>query len=436
MVEQVHTSRKKHRGLIALVCILFIGVLLVVFFWPTTTQRSIDSVINDTSVKTNSNISTSTSIPVSIPSNTDITNSWVYVADTIKFSITPNGDSATCTVEWINREPGIVTLFTIDTVTTERRELSANINESTCVVNEDISQLGYIGITLNGEDSGGLEASLNETANTTDVAGTMHVMFTLPDNPTTVYPTSGIWNYNMSLSGENLDCSVGSFASSSNGEVSFITTNYGLSATMNADSNSIYFSRLDYANPEYETSEYSFPTYDGYGSVRYNLHVNDQEHMAGSLHMEGDVCTGEYPITMELLTPTVPPIIVPHQGSWNIQYGPLVCGSTVVEPTTLIGMPLGSAVLSVTGGGPVPMQLSWAGSSGNLSMMQSIGTNIYSSFSNIYLGTAVDPITGIPFTLMGSWNASVLSETQIMSTLSVVGSNGCVGSTVVQLQQY
>lgn len=439
MADKVQSSRKKHRSVVIFVAILLIAVLLVLFFWPTTTKQSIDTVIdseqvivntsNDTSVVTNLNTST----PTFILGNTDITNSWVYVTDVMRFSITPNGDSATCTLEWIDREPSTVALYTIDAASTERRGITTNINENTCVVNEDVTQLGYIGITLNGEDSGGLEAPLNEAA---DTVGMMHAMFTLPDNPTTIYPTSGIWNYNMTFSDSNLDCSVGSFASSADGQVSFITSNYGLSATMNADDSSVYFSRLGYANPEYETSEYSFPTYDDYGSVRYTLHVNDQEHMSGTLHMQGDVCAGEYPITMELLAATVPPIIVPHQGSWNIQYGPLFCGGTMVEPTSLIGLPLGSAVLSVTGGGPIPMQLAWQGSPGNLNMMQSIGSNIYSSFSNVYLGTAFDLVTGIPFTLMGSWNASVLSETQIMSTVSVIGSNGCVGAMVVQLQQY
>ncbi len=429
MEEKVPTSPKKHRSVIVLICLLLIGILLLVFFWPVTTKESIYREAD----KNNTTIKTEVEVPAETSTSVDISKSWAYVSESLKFSLTPNGDSATCTVEWADREPTTITLYTIDAVTTERRELTTNIDESTCVVNEDITRLSYIGITIDDEDNGGLEAPLT---NATDTPGMMHVMFALPDNPTTVYPTSGIWNYQMSASGNNLNCSVGSFAMSANGQVTFITTNYGLSATMNADSNSIYFSRLDYTVPEYETPQYSFPTYDSYGTVRYNLSVIDQEHMTGTLHMEGDACTGDYPITMNLLTATVPPIIVPRQGSWNIQYGPLMCGSTVVEPASLIGTPSGSAVLSVTGGGPVPMQLNWQGSPGNLNMMQSMGSNIYNSFSNMYLGTAIDPVTGIPFTLMGTWNASVLSETQIMSTVSVIGSNGCVGATVVQLQQF
>jgi hypothetical protein len=139
---------------------------------------------------------------------------------------------------------------------------------------------------------------------------------------------------------------------------------------------------------------------------------------------------------MSLIAPTVPPIYVPRQGSWNMQYGPLVCGASVIDPATLVGIPMSNIVLSVTGGGPIPMQLAFTGAPNNINLLQSPDTNIYNSAPYLYLGTAIDPITHIPYSLMGSWNITAISETQILGTLTVLGTNGCTGATVVQLQQY
>lgn len=361
----------------------------------------------------------------------DISHSWVYVTNNLKFTATPAGDASGCTVDWLNDTAVDMTLYTFDAAGT-RRNLITSINDSTCSIAENISTLGYVGITINGEDSGGLEPP----AVTAGAEGMMHLMFALPDNPTTVYPTSGIWHYTMTANENNLDCSVGSFATTADGQVTFITTNYGLSGTLNAEDSTIFFSRSAYANPYYESPDYSFPINDTYGSVLFSFNVTDQEHMTGSLHMEGDVCSGDYPLTMELITPTVPPIYVPHQGSWNMQAGPLVCGGNVLTPGALTGLPIGFASLSITGGGPIPMQLDFSGTSSNLRVLQSVDTNIYSSLPYLYLGTATDPITHLPYNVMGTWNLNVLSETQIIATLTMLGTNGCTGATVVQLQQF
>lgn len=347
--------------------------------------------------------------------------SWVYVTDKLQLIVSPTTAGAVCSIEWLQGTPKTVAFYTT-TETDERRTLAGNTSVETCTITEDISGFDYIGLTIDGETIGGLEPPDGYAGVTP-----MHFAITLPDNPTTLYPTSGRWQYSMTANETNLTCVTGTGGITADGSVDFVTANYGLTASLSAGSTAITFTRAGYNNPHYYTPHYS--TAAGY--VEYNLDVLDQEYMQGTLHMQGDSCAGDFPIAMTLETPSVPPIYVPHQGSWNMYYGPLLCGST-----PLVNLPINTAMLSVTGGGPVPMTLSFSGTPGSLLLNQSPGTNLYSGYPNMVLGTANNVITGQPFQVIGNWNVTALSESQLMGTLAIAGTDGCSGATTVLFENY
>lgn len=407
--------------LISVALVFFILLLVVVFFILR------DNVSSQVSTKTIPDLATS-DLTIPDPTTFDFSASWVYVTDELRVYVSPQPAGATCSIEWLTREPLTLTLYTINE-TGDRRILADNASALECLITEDIVDLEYIGVTINGEDAGGLEAPAGDSSG----GGLMHALLSaLPDNPTTLYPTSGRWNYNMTASDTNLSCVTGTGAISAAGSVDFITTNYGMTASLSTGSNAIFFTRAAYANPHYDTPQYSTTT----GSVEYDLDVLDQEYMNGTLHMQGDVCSGNFPITMTLETPSGPPIYVPHQGNWNIQYAPLFCGNTPILAGTLTSAPFGVAFLTVIGGGPAPMTLSFSGASSGLILNQSLGTNLYSGYPNMLLGVTNDVMTGQPFQLMGNWNVTALSDSLLMGTLMVVGTNGCTGATNVLFENY
>lgn len=401
--------------LISVALVFFVLLLIVVFF------------ILRGNVSPQMSTKTITDPTIPSPTTSDLSASWVYVTDELRVQIFPQADGATCSIEWLMREPETLTLYTIN-ATGDRRTLADNVSATECSISEDITNLEYIGIIINGEEAGGLEAPDGSYTG----VGFMHALFFLPDNPTTVYPTSGQWNYSLTASNANLSCVTGSGGISADGSVDFVTANYGMTASLSTGSNAISFTRAAYANPHYDTPQYS----TAMGYVEYNLDVLDQEYMKGTLHMQGDVCSGDFPITMTLETPSGPPIYVPHQGNWNIQYAQLVCGNTPILVGTLTAVPFGSAFLTVTGGGPAPMTLSFSGAPSGLILNQSLGTNLYSGYPNMLLGIANDAVTGQPFQLMGNWNVTALSDSLMMGTLMVSGTNGCTGATNVLFENF
>ncbi|MEK7540162.1 MAG: hypothetical protein AAB558_02855 [Patescibacteria group bacterium] len=413
---------KKQKRIILLVSaalVFFVLLFIVIFFILRGT------VSTQVSTETNEDLTT---IDPTIPDPTtaDLNTSWVYVTDELRVYVSPKANGANCSIEWFARKPEALTLYTINT-TGERRTLADNINSAECIIAEDIADLGYIGITINGEDVGGLEAPDGD-----DPGGSLMHALSLPDNPTTLYPTPGQWNYSMTASDANLNCVTGSGGISADGSVDFVTTNYGMTASLSTGSSAIFFIRAAYANPHYVSPQYSTVT----GSVEYTLDVLDQEYMKGTLHMQGDVCSGDFPIEMTLETPSGPPIYVPHQGNWNIQYAPLLCGNTPILAGTLTTVPSGVVFLTVTGGGPAPMTLSFSGAPSGLILNQSLGTNLYSGYPNMLLGVANDVMTGQPFQLMGNWNVTALSDSLMMGTLMVFGTNGCTGATSVLYENF
>ncbi|MBI4407445.1 MAG: hypothetical protein HY565_03020 [Candidatus Kerfeldbacteria bacterium] len=350
---------------------------------------------------------------------------WLLVTDTVTIAVTPDTAQSTCEINWLNNSvPAELSFYTI-TATGEERPLAYTAEP--CRLIEDIRPLPYVGVELGGEPIGGLEPpSLPYSA---------IMALGLPDNPTTVYPTNGYWRYTMTADTSNLNCSIDSFAAvGASGQVQLAMSDYGFTANLITDDNAIGLYRLQYQATDYESPTYSFPLLDGYGEVQWKFTATDQEHMTGTLHVTGDSCVGEYPLTMALETPTVPPLYIPGQGSWTLNYGPLVCGSTVLSPSQL-NLPIGNANLTVTGGGPLPMTLTFVGAPSGVQLTQTMDTNQYSSVPNLYLGVAIDPITSLPFTLMGTLNLTAVSEAQLVGTLLIQGTNGCVAGGVVQFQQ-
>ncbi|EKD75967.1 MAG: hypothetical protein ACD_43C00268G0001 [uncultured bacterium] len=419
-------SMKKRAGvnkkiIIIIILTLFVVSLIAILFWwidrfPTAsnyqlTQPAITQLNKQQPIEKNINISAS----------------WVYVNDAIKLLVTPSKDVATCDLVWTGRGTEKIGFYTWNNLG-EKRIIAAEVTNTDCNIKEDISDLDYLGFTIDDKDAGGLEKPTN--------TGSMHMLYSLPDNPTTVYPTTGQWNYQMTANAGNLNCDLTLGHVSASGLVNFTTTDYGMAGTLTADTGSVYFMRSGYANPHYESPSYSFPTQSTYGTVSFELDVVDQEIMTGWLHMQGAGCAGDFPISMNLQTPTGPPIYVPHQGYWLLQYTPFMCDSTPVETANLFGMPLGSANLSVTGGGPAPMNLFFGGTPGSLNLNQTFETNLYSSFPNMYLGTALDVLTHQPFIVMGTWNVSAISDTQLFGTLMVNGSNGCSGASNINFTAY
>lgn len=350
---------------------------------------------------------------------------WVLTTPTVQIDVIPQADEQSpCTVTWLNEStPAELTFYTMN-LAGERRNL--NYTTEPCSLNENIDALTYVGVEADEEFIGGLQPPNLPYSS----------LMSLPDNPTTVYPTTGYWHYTMTAAPENLNCAVGNFgAVEAAGQVELVMSNYGFTGNFITDDASISLYRLQYQSTDYESPQYSFPLANGaYGEVQYQFTALDQEHMTGTLQVTGDQCMGEYPLTMELEIPTVPPLYIPGQGNWNISYGPIVCGTAVVSPA-LLNLPVGSANLTVTGGGPIPMNLFFAGTPSSLQLMQASDSNIYNSVPNLYLGTALDPVTALPFTLMGTFNVAAFSDTQLVGTLLLQGTNGCASASFVQFQQ-
>lgn len=95
------------------------------------------------------------------------------------------------------------------------------------------------------------------------------------------------------------------------------------------DTAAIHLYRLQYQATDYESSAYTFPLLEGYGEVQWRFTALDQEHMTGTLQVTGDRCVSEYPLALDLEVATVPPIYIPTQGSWTMDYGPMVLNTNL-----------------------------------------------------------------------------------------------------------
>ncbi len=417
-------EKKSLKKKLFLLCFFVLLVLLSTFYFL---FKSKDNVKIEEITVSNQEVNINKETNTNYNNSFDLENSWLYVSEDIRISVS-NNQNNDCEVVWLSESGKTIELFTINS-NLEEENIASFSNTDNCLINKKVSTSDYIGVKLDGKKVGGMEAPLTFTAST------VYAMFTLPDNPTTLYPTSGYWKYEAGYSSMNLTCATAMGAVGSEGTVEFTTSNDGFTASLNAEDSSIHFNRLAYDMPKYKTPEYSFPLEDGVGSVKYELEVVDQDEMTGMLHMKGDVCNGDFPIIMTLQTPTEPIIYVPHQGSWSIQYPSIMCGAAVINPGSLANLIFDSSTLSVTGGGPAPMNLNFSGSPNSLMLSQSPDTNIYNSFPNMWLGTATDANTGA-FNVMGTITATALSDSLIMGTLMITGTNGCVGATSILFEHY
>ncbi|MEK7278649.1 MAG: hypothetical protein AAB427_14955 [Chloroflexota bacterium] len=287
----------------------------------------------------------------------------------------------------------------------------------------------YIGLTLGGETYGGFYAA--------SAFASLPLAWTAPDNPSTIRPTSGTWEFAMSASTGNLggaQCPTGPAGFASGGEAFLQVTPDGLSARLFIDGQHVFFYRVTLDQTLYRSDTLSFPAQDGSGNVVqgrvwFEFDAPDQELINGQLFWDNTLgCSAAYPFQMTLVAASELPPYVPHQGAWTINYQPPVifCGALLLTPGPLLNLPFGPGSLTVTGGGPLPLMLNFSTTYGDLPLLQQSSSNSYVPYAfNQYLGQAIDPATGQPVLISGSIQAWALSETEMAGLVTGFGSNGC-----------
>lgn len=259
------------------------------------------------------------------------------------------------------------------------------------------------------------------------------------DNSSTIRPTSGIWDFQMSGSVENLtgsECPQGNANFASSGEARLSVSPDGLNAVLNIDGQIVSFIRPNFNDTLYDSYEMTFMTKNEEdnsipGTVRFSFNAIGQEKIEnGKLIWDNKAgCGGTYPFTMELIQATEIPPYVPAQGAWMITYPlPIICGSNSADLTSaLYNLPNGSGNMSVTGGGPLPLALNLATDPVPLNMVQNGYSNFYNPFvGNLFLGSYVNPSTSTNVNYTGQYlHIIVNSETSISGTILVTGTDGC-----------
>ena len=285
-----------------------------------------------------------------------------------------------------------------------------------------------IGITLGDTDYGLFMSS--------SIMSTLPNPLYPPDNPSTIRPTSGVWDFAMSADTGNLsgtECPSGPGGFSSSGEATLNVSSNGLNAVLDIDDQFVSFTRPNPNDTLYDSYEMSFPTMDKEGNpttgtVRFSFNVVDQEVIDNGILAWDDLqgCTGTYPFTLEFKYATEIPSYVPSQGLWQTTSAPVFCGASP-DLSAFLNMPQGVGDMSVTGGGPLPLMLNLSTSTIPLFMMQNEDSNFYSVMPNfIYLGNYFDPITNMNISYTGTlFNFMATSETNITGVMLVNGSNGC-----------
>jgi len=296
------------------------------------------------------------------------------------------------------------------------------IAEFALELDEDIKDGAFVGLEIGGEAHGGFYAA--------SMMSSMPPAFSTLDDPATIRPTSGYWQFTMNGNSENLgggNCPNGAAAFSSLGEVEFDVAQNGLSSTLNIDSQNINFYRPDINAVNYESYEYTFSTPTSTGAVSFTFDAVDQEKVQGQLHWDNNEgCSGAYPFSMELIQPTEFPPFVPKQGTWNLTYqNQFICGSAIIDPANVY-IPINTGNLDVLGGGPNPMILNYSMVNGNLNLIQQGYTNHYTPVMSMqFLGMYIDPNTGLAFPLSGTYDIWMNSEISASGLLMLFGPNNC-----------
>lgn len=350
--------------------------------------------------------------------------------------------AGTLTIINNSKEPlGSPALFTYDPETKERleiaisdpAEIAASESEERSVAfpgAEAPDESDYIGLELGGEAAGGLYSATLFSTMPPGMGGAMG------DNPSTIRPTSGYWSFEMSgetadLSGSECPTTMGGFGSA--GQVLLEVTPDGLSTDMKVEGESINFFRPSLNDTFYDGFEDTFPVKTGedsvtYGTVKYTYNALDQDKIEGKVYWDNSQgCTATYPFAMELEVPTEIQPYIPEQGAWVLSYGPtLTCGDSSVSTSMLFNSAPGPGIMTVTGGGPLPMTLNIDLSLGYLLLTQTPQTNYYSSPPNMFLGIAPDD-QGYPIVISGTFQGWAQSDTNIVGHLTGTGVGAFTG---------
>ncbi len=253
-----------------------------------------------------------------------------------------------------------------------------------------------------------------------------------------VTPNPGNWSFEMTLGTGYLSgssCPDGGSSGTTTGEADLIVSNDGFSAMWMIDGEVVTFNRMS-ASDNYQSPSYVFEVENDesvvYGTSRWTLTPASQTSIAGELHWDNSLgCTADYPISMTFDSLADPSIYALCEGTWTIVYNPIVCGSTVVDPSALPLLPYASGELDVSYAAAIPLFLSYDSVTGYQSLPNISGTNMYGTgYPNMTLGPAVLDSLGNPLVLVGGVQMTALSTTQIVGIVNVIGFgvNPCSGS--------
>ncbi|MBT4917114.1 hypothetical protein HN709_00180 [Candidatus Peregrinibacteria bacterium] len=343
---------------------------------------------------------------------------------------------------------GTPSLYTTDSETGDRLDITMDDLDLTEEEERSVTFPGenapgendYIGMEIDGEEVGGFHSKSLPM---------LSPFAPFPDNPQTVRPTSGIWDFTMTITTAGLSgakCPQGMRTMTTTGQGNLNVTPDGLNAEMIMDGQNVDFYRVAITDTQYESFEMPFPAFDENGNgvtglASYKFTALDQESIEGELFWDNTVgCTGTYPFGMELVLATEIPPYVPAQGMWDLSISPFICGNTPVDPVTLSNIPWGPGMLSVSGGGPVPMTLSMSTAHSPLTLMQTADSNFYTSLvPNMLFGTVmsppIPPLPPMPVTLSGTFQGWAQSENSIIGVVTGFGTNGCTFTAPFTMSQ-
>jgi hypothetical protein len=169
-----------------------------------------------------------------------------------------------------------------------------------------------------------------------------------------------------------------------------------------------------------------------YGNNSWTLTPQSQTSITGELNWDNTLgCTARYPIGMSFQSLADPTIFALCEGTWTVDYNPIVCGATVISPASLPMLPIGAGSLDVSYAIDVPISLSFSSLSSYQSLPNLGGTNVYGSGNpNMMLGGTVD-FMGQPLVVVGGVQMVATSTTSIQGVLTVFGygPTPCVGTS-------
>ncbi len=266
---------------------------------------------------------------------------------------------------------------------------------------------------------------------TTKMLASSSISLGIPDDPITIRPTSGYWEFTLEGSSGDLsggECPTGAAAFSSIGEVKMDVDQNGLSSSMSLEDFDVNFYRPNPDSTHYDSYEYSFTTPTSVGTVSFEFDAIGQEKVTGKLYWDNNEgCSAVYNFTMELVTPTEFPPYVLKQGTWNLQYqNSIICGDVQIIPEQYF-IPNSLGQMDIVATGPNDMMPNFSFNNSSLNLMQQGYSNHYVPVMPIqFLGIYIDPSTGQSHPLSGIYDVWATSEESAMGMLNLFGPDGCV----------